>query len=74
MKAETAAFSSLYSHGSHIPMAQASTTHDRKRASAGISLCLRVLNWIILSVTEWWGCLVGILKEVSIECAHLKGF
>lgn len=75
-KAETAAFASLYSHGSHIPTAQARATHDRQRASAGISLCLRVLNWIILSVTEWGVgvcvCLAGILKELSIEHAHFE--
>lgn len=60
MKAETAAFSSLYSHGSRILVAQARAMHDRKKASAGTSLCLRVPSWIILSVTEWWGCLAGI--------------
>lgn len=62
MKAETAAFSSLYSHGSHTPMAQASTTHDRKRASAGISLCPRVLSWIILRTGLFSDRMVGVFS------------
>lgn len=85
MKAETAAFSSLYSHGSRIPMAPVfppwvpySHGSGQSHAWRTKSKCRhfpspRVPNWIFPNVTEWWGCLAGILI-VHWTCTFWKAF